>query len=186
MKDAPTGHGVYGVMAEFQSAEATVTAIMAARRAGYLHMEAYSPYPVPALADALGVRRTFVPTIVLCGGLLGCVTGYFMQYYFNAVSYPVNVGGRPLNSWPSFIPVTFELTILFAVFAALIGTFALCRLPRLDHPLWNVDRFSRVSRDRFFLCIESTDPKFDPVETRRFLLSLQPEEVTDVPAQSPA
>ncbi len=147
-------------------------------------MEAYSPYPIPELAEALHFRRTFVPSIVLGGGLFGCFGGFLLQYYLNAVNYPINVGGRPLDSWPSFIPVTFELTVLCAVLSAMIGMFALNGLPRLDHPLWNVDTFLRATQDRFFLCIEAADPNFDAQATRRFLVSLKAEEVIDVAMDS--
>lgn len=173
---------LYGIMAEFATAEATTAAVQAAYAAGYRRMEAYSPYPVPALADALRFQRTYLPTLALLGGLVGCLGGFFMQYYFNAISYPLNVGGRPLDSWPSFIPVTFELTILAAVLSTFIGVFALNRLPMLHHPVWNVERFARASHDRFFLCIEACDPNFHHERTRQFLAVFSPEEVTDVPA----
>jgi len=171
---------LYGLLAEFADQETLVAAVDAAYEQGYRSMEAYSPYPVPRLAEALRFRRTWVPTIVLVGGLFGCFGGFFLQYYLMAVDYPLNVGGRPLNSWPSFIPVTFELTVLCAVLSAVVGMFALNGLPQLDHPLWNSERFTLVTRDRFFLCIEARDPKFDLDATRAFLLALKAQEVTDV------
>lgn len=173
---------LYGILAQFATAEATIAAVEAAYRAGYRRLEAYSPYPVPQLADALRFRRTHLPAIVLFGGLVGGGGALFMQYYFNAVNYPLNVGGRPLGSWPAFIPVTFELTILAAVVCSFIGLMALNRLPRLHHPLWEVEHFERATQDRFFVCIEARDPQFHPERTRRFLTDQQPEEVTDVPA----
>lgn len=176
---------LYGVMAEFTTAEATVAAVAAAYREGYRRIDAYSPYPVPELAEALHFRRTPIPGIVFFGALFGCVGGYFMQYYFNVISYPLNVGGRPLHSWPAFIPVTFELTILAAVLAAFTGVLLLNRLPELHHPVWNLDRFARASQDRFFVCIESGDPMFDPERTRQLLTRLGAEAVEDVPAEVP-
>ena len=173
---------LYGIMAQFATAEAATLAVEAAYREGYRGMEAYSPYPVPQLADALRFRRTYLPPLELLGGIVGGGGGLFMQYYFNAVNYPLNVGGRPLDSWPAFIPVTFELTILAAVLFAFIGLFALNRLPRLHHPVWNVEHFERATQDRFFVCIEARDPRFHRELTRQFLAELQPEEVTDVPA----
>jgi hypothetical protein len=143
-------------------------------------MDAYSPLPIEGLAEAIGIRRTRIPLIVLLGGLTGCVGGFFLQYWIAVLDYPINVGGRPLNSWPSFIPVTFELTILLAAFSAVIGLFAVCRLPRPNHPVFNVPQFKMASQNRFFLCIESRDPRFDSERTRRFLASLRPQGVYDV------
>lgn len=176
---------IYGLLAEFETQDELVAAASSARAAGYRLLEAYSPYPVPELYHILHPRRTWVAPIVLAGGLFGCIGGYFMQYYLMAVDYPLNVGGRPLHSWPSFIPVTFELTILAAVFAAMIGMFALNRLPQLDHPLFNVDHFVLVTRNHFFLCISAQDPNFHLEKTRAFLRSLKPQEVTNVETQLP-
>jgi hypothetical protein len=176
---------LYGLLAEFDTHEELVQAVQALYAKGYRKLEAYTPYPIPELAEALHFRHTFVPTIVLAGGLFGCFGAYFMQYYLMAVNYPINVGGRPLNSWPSFIPVTFELTILCAVLAAMIGMFALNGLPKLDHPLFEIDRFSLVTVDRFFLCVEAIDPYFDRKGTRSLLLSLNADEVVDVETQHP-
>ncbi len=134
-------------------------------------MDAYSPFPVEGLSEALGFHRTRVPLIVLIGGLIGCVGGFYLQYWGAVIDYPINVGGRPLNSWPSFIPITFELTILIAALFAFFGVLALNGLPMPYHPVFNVERFELASRNRFFLCIEAVDSKFDPTGTRAFLES---------------
>ncbi|HEV3261898.1 MAG TPA: DUF3341 domain-containing protein [Gemmataceae bacterium] len=172
---------IYGLLAEFDNPTDLLQAARAARHDGYRNMDAYTPYPVEELAEALGFRRTRVPMVVFVGGLLGCIGGYVMQYYCAVISYPVNVAGRPLNSWPSFIPVTFEMTILLAALSGVFGLLALCGLPRPHHPLFNVPRFALASRDRFFLCIEATDPKFDREASRQYLAGLHAREVTEVP-----
>jgi hypothetical protein len=163
---------IHGLMAEFSSEESLLQATRTAYEAGYRCMDAYSPLPIEGLADALGFRHTRVPLIVLIGGIFGCVGGFGLQYWISVIDYPVNVGGRPYNSWPSFIPVTFELTILVAALAALLGMLALNGLPMPYHPVFNVPRFAQATRDRFFLCIEAKDPKFDRETTWRFLESL--------------
>jgi Protein of unknown function (DUF3341) len=160
---------LYGLMGEFDSPEALLTAARGAFAEGFRKMDAYSPFPVDGLAEALGFRRTLVPLVVLIGGIIGCIGGFFLQYWVSVIDYPINVGGRPLNSWPSFIPVTFELTILLAALSAFFAVLALNGLPMPYHPVFNVDRFELASRSRFFLCIESSDPKFDRDNTRRFL-----------------
>ena len=170
----------YGLMAEFSTVEELVAAVRRAHAEGYRNMDTYSPFPLEVIDDELGLRRTSVPLIVLIGGVLGCLTGYFMQYYLAAIYYPINVGGRPLNSWPSFIPITFELTVLFGGLFAVFGMLALNGLPMPYHPVFNVPRFVRATRDRFFLAIEATDPKFNREETRRFLEQLAPYEVAEV------
>jgi hypothetical protein len=171
---------LHGLMAEFRSPEELVRAATAAHDAGYRRMDAYSPLPVEGLEEAIGIRRPWMPRIVLAGGLTGALTGYLMQWWISAVDYPLNIGGRPYHSWPAFIPVTFELTILFGAFAAVMGMFVLNRLPQPYHPVFNVPRFRLASRNRFFLCIEAADPKFDLERTREFLLSLNPQEVNEV------
>jgi hypothetical protein len=167
-------------MVEFKEPAELVSAAERAHQEGYRRMDGYSPYPVPGLAEALGFRRNRLAFVVLLGGILGGALAFFMQYYAAVIDYPVNVGGRPLNSWPSFIPVTFELTILLAAFAAVLGMLGLNGLPRPHHPVFNVPAFERASRNRFFLCIQSDDPKFHPEHTRRFLASLGPGDVLEV------
>ena len=160
---------IYGLMAEFDSPETLLTAARRAFTAGFRRMDAYSPFPVDGLAEAIGFPHTRVPLIVLIGGLIGCLGGFYLQYWVAVIDYPINIGGRPLNSWPSFIPVTFELTILIAALSAFFGVLALNRLPMPYHPVFNVERFELASRNRFFLCIEASDSKFDLDHTRRFL-----------------
>jgi hypothetical protein len=172
---------IYGLLAEFDSPAALVSAARRAHAEGYQKMDAYTPFPIEELADAIGFRKTRIPMVVLIGGVVGCVGGFFMQYYANVIGYPMNVGGRPLNSWPAFIPVTFEMTVLAAALAAILGMLALNGLPMPYHPLFHVPRFALATRDRFFLCIEATDGKFDRQETRKFLAGLQPREITEVP-----
>ena len=171
---------MYGLVAEFESPTALVHAANRAREAGYRKMDAYSPIPIEELHHALGLPETKLPWIVLGGGLLGALVGYGLQYWASAIAYPLNVGGRPFHSWPAFIVPTFETTILFSAGAAVLGMILLNGLPMPYHPIFNASRFAMASRDRFFLCIESKDPQFDPAATRRFLESLGPREVSDV------
>ena len=178
----PTEPAIYGLLAEFGTANELVAAARQVRDAGYVRTDAYAPYPVEDLTEALGARPSYLRFVVLIGGVLGGLGGYLMQYYSAAVDYPINVGGRPLHSWPAFIPVTFELTILSASIFAVLGMLALNGLPMPYHPLFNVPRFALASRDRFFLCIEATDPKFDRTATRQFLQCLSPSAVTEVPS----
>jgi hypothetical protein len=171
----------HGLMAEFDDPRALVAAAGRARAEGYRSMDAYTPFPVEGLAEALGFRKNRLPLLVLAGGLVGAAGGYFLQYYGNVVDYPINIGGRPLHSWPSFIVPAFETTILCAALAAVLGMLGLNGLPKPYHPVFNVPRFALASRDRFFLVIEAADPAFDPIATRAFLESLSPLEVSDVP-----
>jgi hypothetical protein len=171
---------LHGLLAEFMRPDDLLAATRRAYTAGYRRMDAYTPFPVEELAEALGSRRTWVPAIVLAGGIAGGAGGFAMQYYATVIDYPLNVGGRPLNSWPAYIPITFELTILAAAVAALLGMLALNRLPQPYHPVFNVPEFARASQDRFFLCIEATDPLFDRAGTAHFLDSLGAREVRDV------
>jgi hypothetical protein len=173
--------GIHGLLAEFDTPTALVEAVRAARAAGYTKMDAYTPFPVEGLPESLGFRRTKMPLLILIGGTIGALTGFALQYYCAVIAYPVNVAGRPLNSWPSWIPVTFELTILFASLTAVFGLLALCGLPMPYHPLFNVPRFALATRDHFFLCIEAADPRFDHAATNQFLTGLSPREVSEVP-----
>jgi hypothetical protein len=168
---------LYGVLAEFASADALLAGARRAREAGYAQVEAYSPFPVEGLAEATGFRRDRVPPMVLAGGLIGGVGGYFMQWYSAVVSYPFNSGGKPPHSWPEFIPVTFELTILGAALAAFVAMLALNGLPRLRHPVFNVREFDLASRNRFFLCLRGAEP----APARDFLRALDPLGVWEVP-----
>ncbi len=171
---------VYGLLAEFENPTALAAAARRVRERGYRRVEAYSPFAIEEVNEALGLHHNKLPFIVLCGGILGGLTGYFMQYYIAVWDFPINVGGRPLHSWPSFIVITFELTILFAAVATVLGLFGLCGLPMPYHPVFNVPRFAFASRDRFFICIEASDPLFDRHETAEFLHSLAPREVSEV------
>jgi len=172
---------LYGVMAEFESPDELLEAARAAYRAGYTRMDAYSPYPVEGLAEAIGFRNTRIPMVVLLGAIVGAAGGFFMQWFSSVFHYPLNIGGRPLNSWPAFIPITFECAILLAAGGAVLGMLALNGLPTPYHPLFNVPAFARASRDRFFLCIETADPKFDKERVEQFLARLKPMQIAEVP-----
>jgi hypothetical protein len=172
---------IYGILAEFDSSTDLVYATKAAYAAGYRKMDAYSPFPIEEASEALGFHKSRVPLIVLLGGLLGGMSGFGLQYWINVISYPLNIGGKPYDSWPAFIVPTFELTILFAGLTGVFGMFALNGLPMPYHPLFNVDRFSAVTRDKFFLCVEAADPKFDIVDTQRFMENLKPVSISEVP-----
>ena len=173
---------VYGLMAEFATPTDIVAAAKRTHEAGYRKIDAYSPFPIEELAEAIGFHREGVALVTLIGGLLGMFSGYLLQYWIHNISYPTNVGGRPFNSWPAFIVVTFEMTILFAGLAAVFGMLALNGLPMPYHPVFNVPRFAFATKDRFFLIIFSSDAKYDSVETRRFLESLEPRSISEVPS----
>jgi hypothetical protein len=177
LEDPPS---IYGVMAEFENPEMLCGAAERAHAAGYRRMDAYSPFPIEGLAEVIGFKRTQLPLIVLIGGIVGGIGGFFLQYWTSVIDYPMLIGGKPYNSWPAFIPVTFETTILGAALAAVLGMLALNGLPMPYHPVFNVERFALASRDRFFLCIEATDPKFDSKDTVEFLRSLNPAAVYEV------
>ena len=171
---------LYGVMAEFDSPTGLVAAARAVHEKGYRKIDAYSPFPIEELTDALHLHHNKLPLLVLLGGILGALSGYLLQYYITVIYYPINVAGRPLHSWPAYIIITFELTILFAALTAVLGLLGLCGLPMPYHPAFNVPRFALASRNRFFLCIESTDPLFDHAGTCAFLETLEPREVSEV------
>lgn len=173
---------LYGMMAVFETPEALLAAVQRAREQGFSRMDAYTPFPVDGLAEALALPPNRLPLVVLLSGILGGLTGYGMQLFAMAVHLPLNVGGRPLNSWPAFVPITFELTILFAAFGAVIGMLAMNRLPQPYHPAFNAPCFDLATLDRFFLCIEAGDPLFEREKTRSFLQGLAPKEVADVEA----
>jgi hypothetical protein len=171
---------LFGVMGEFSTPEDLLAATKKAREAGYKHVEAYTPFPIEGLAEAVGFKWTAVPLLTLMGGVGGGLTGFGLQYWVAAITYPINIGGRPLNSWPAFIPVTFELTVLGASIFAVVSMLALNKLPQPYHPVFNVERFGQASTDKFFLCIEARDPKFDLVGTSKFLQSLHAQHVNEV------
>ena len=170
----------YGLIAEFETPESLLKAAQQAYQAGYRKMDAYSPYQVEGLAEALGARTPWLSYITLGGGLLGAILGYGMQWYYSVVDYQINLGGKPYNSWPAFIFVAFEVAILGAVLAAFFGMLLLNGLPELYHPVFNVSDFSHASQDSFFLAIEARDSQFDLEKTRAYLQELEPLEVTTV------
>jgi len=187
MNEVPThGHGMaeispaYGLLAEFENPNALVKAARAARAEGYRKLDAYTPFPIEELTDALHLHHNKLPLLVLLGGLTGGLLGYLLQYYVTVFQYPINVAGRPLHSWPQYFVITFECTILLAGLTTVLGLLGLCGLPMPYHPVFNIERFASASRDRFFLCIESKDPLFDRQKTARFLEGLDAKEVSEV------
>jgi Alternative complex III, ActD subunit len=173
--------GLHGLMAEFEAPLALVKAAHAVHAAGYRKVDAYTPYPMEEVLDALHLHHSHVPKLVLAGGLVGLAGGWGLQYWVSVIAYPMNIGGRPFNSWPAFVVPSFETTVLFAAFGAVLGMLALNGFPQPYHPVFNVPSFSAASRDRFFLCIESQDPSFDLESTRKLLQGLGAAEVHEVP-----
>jgi hypothetical protein len=171
---------LFGIMAQFAEPEQLLAAARAAYHAGYRKMDAYTPYAVEGVAEAIGFHQTRVPLLVLLGGIGGALTAYGMQWYSAAISYPLNVGGRPLHSWPAFVPITFELAVLFAAVAGVVGMLAMNGLPRFYHPVFNAPDFKLASQTRFFFCIEADDDLFRARAVREFLLSLGAEKVVEV------
>jgi hypothetical protein len=178
LSSAPSG--IYGVMAEFDTPTELVRAANAANAEGYRKMDAYSPYPIEELNHALHLHHNKLPLIVLLGGITGGLTGFLLQWYITVYNFPTNIGGRPLFSWPMYIVITFELTVLFASIAATFGLLGLCGFPRPYHPVFNVPRFSLATRNGFFLCIEADDALFELDRTKSFLIGLDPKEVSEV------
>lgn len=177
---ADTDRLLWGYMAEFDDAEEVVAAAHKARQAGYKRMDAYTPFPVEGLSEALGFRDHLVPLLMLIGGLLGCAGGFGLIYYCTIMAYPMNIGGRPLFAWPSFVPVTFECTVLVSALFGVLGMIVLNGLPQPYHPVFDHPDFDRATSDRFFLCIEARDPNFDPERTREFMESLGADNVSEV------
>jgi len=174
------GVGLYGLIAEFEHPNELIAATQRAHQAGYRRMDAYSPYPIEELHEALGARHTRLPLIVLIGGICRCLGGYTLQYWAATTAYPLNIGGKPFHSWPAFIPITFECTILVAALSAVLGMLALNGLPMPYHPVFNVPEFALASTNRFFLVVEAADPRFERARLREFLRSLPAKEVWDV------
>jgi hypothetical protein len=174
--------GLYGLMASFDSPEPLLEAAREAHAEGYRDMDAYAPMPVEGLAEAVGFRSNSVSRLVFAGGLMGAIGGFGLMWWISVIAYPHIVDGRPLNSWPAYIPITFECMVLLASLTAVAGMLVLNGLPQPYHPVFNVPQFEHASRDQFFLCIEATDPKFDLAATRRFLEQLKPLEVMEVEA----
>ena len=171
---------LYGVMAEFENPTDLVAAAQKVYSLGYRRINGYSPYPIEELSEAIGFTKTSLPLIVFIGGLIGGLTGFFMQYWIEVIDYPINVGGKPTNSWPAFIPITFEMTVLFAAFSAVLGMLILNKLPQPYHPVFNLPNFALATRDRFFLAIEANDAKFNHAEVVDLLKSLNAVAVNDV------
>ncbi|MGA9884411.1 MAG: DUF3341 domain-containing protein [Candidatus Acidiferrales bacterium] len=174
------GKTMYGLMAEFETPEDVLAAAHRTRAAGYQRIDAFSPIPVEGLAEAIGFDWTSLPIVTLIGGILGGLTGFFMCWYANVISFPLDIGGKPFNSWPAWIPITFELTILGGAIATVVGMLAMNGLPTPYHPVFNVDRFALSTTDKFFLCIKSRDKKFDLAETKAFLEGLNPHGVFEI------
>lgn len=173
---------IYGLLAEFETSEQLIAAARQVHDEGFECVDAFTPFPIEELSDAIGFRKTKVPLIVLIGGVVGGALGYLLQWWINVRAYPINIGGKPHHSWPAFIPATFETTILLAALSAVLGMLALNGLPRPHHPLFEIEEFARASQDSYFLCVEASDTQFDESRVRTLLQSLQAKEVWDVPS----
>jgi len=171
---------LYGVMAEFEGPNELIAAARKTYEAGYRRINGYSPYPIEELSEAIGFTHTSLPLIVFIGGILGGIGGFLMQYYIEVIDYPINVGGKPYNSWPAFIPITFECTVLVAAFSAVLGMLVLNKLPQPYHPVFNAPNFALATRDRFFLVVEANDPKFDHNAVVALFRDLEAQDVVDV------
>ena len=172
---------IYGLMAEFASADQLLAAARRTRESGHARIEAYSPFPIEGLDEAIGFPGSRVPLATLIGGIAGGAGGFFLQWYAAVIDYPINIGGRPTNSWPAFIPITFEMTVLFAALTAVVSMLLANGLPKLRHPVFNAKDFGLATRDRFFLCLRADTPKFDATQARRFLERLDPMKIVEVP-----
>ncbi len=177
---SPRLHGIYGLMAEFHTPAEVVGAAHRVREAGYTKVDAYSPYPIEELIEALHIGRSQLPKLVLAGGILGALAGWALEYWASVIEYPMNIGGRPFDAWPAFIVPAFETTILFAAGTAVLGMLALNGLPEPYHPVFNVPSFALATRDKFFIAIEATDPRFDRAGTAKFLQGLGASDVREV------
>jgi hypothetical protein len=175
-----SGKPLHGLMAEFPTPATLVHALKSVRAQGYTRVDAYTPFPIEEVIEALDPPCSKVPAIVLAGGLAGGLAGWGLQYWINMIDYPLNIGGRPFNSWVAFIPPTFETTVLFAGLSAIVGMLVVNGLPRPHHPVFNVPRFRLASRDRYFLVVEALDPKFDAIRTREALAATGAEDVHEV------
>lgn len=171
---------VYGIMAEFEGPNELVHAARRTYEAGYRRINGYSPYPIEELSEAVGFTHTSLPLIVFIGGVLGGIGGFLMQYWIEVINYPINVGGKPFNSWPAFIPITFECTVLAAAFSAVLGMLILNKLPQPYHPVFNAPNFAMATRDRFFLVVEANDPKYSHAAVVELFKSLNAQEIIEV------
>jgi hypothetical protein len=174
-------HDIYGLMAEFDTPDELLAAAEKIRDAHFEHFDTYTSFPIHGLSEAMGLKKSWVSFIVLAGGITGCLGGFFMCWYANVLSYPLNIAGRPLNSWPAFIPITYECTILLACSSALFGMLILNGLPQPYHPVFNIASFQLASRDKFFAVIEAADKQFNMEKTRQFLETLKPAHIYEVP-----
>jgi hypothetical protein len=176
----PEERYLYGLVAEFDDADDFLIAAGRTREEGYTRMEGYAPFPMEGMSEALGHTDTWIPKIMLVGGILGAFSGFGLLFWTTVVAYPLNIGGRPIFAWPSYIPITFEMTVLLSSLAGVVGMFLLNGLPSPYHPLFEAPNFDRATSDRFFLCVEAVDPRFDLEQTRSFLEGLRALQVSEV------